>query len=40
MIEPHELPPNQAETYVPRVESAPNKALVEEMLASFKFTDK
>ena len=40
MIEPHELPPNQAEAYLPKVESAPNKALVEEMLASFKFTDK
>ena len=40
MIEPHELPPNQAEAYRPKVENAANKALVDEMLASFKFTDK
>lgn len=40
LIEPHELPPNQAEAYVPKVENAANKALVDKMLASFKFTDK
>jgi hypothetical protein len=40
MIEPHELPPNQAEAYQPKVENAANKALVDEMLASFKLTDK
>ncbi len=40
LVEPHELPPNQAEAYQPKVESAANKALVEEMLSSFKFTDK
>jgi len=40
MIEPHELPPNQAEAYRPKVENAANKALVDEMLSSFKFTNK
>ncbi len=39
MIEPHELPPNQAETYRPKVENAANKTLVDDMLASFKFTN-
>jgi hypothetical protein len=40
LIEPHELPPNQAEAYAPKMANAANKALVDEMLASFKFTDK
>jgi hypothetical protein len=40
LIEPHELPPNQAEAYVPKIASAANRALVDEMLASFKFTEK
>jgi hypothetical protein len=40
LIEPHELPPNQAETYQPKVENAANRALAEEIAASFKFTDK
>jgi hypothetical protein len=38
LVEPHELPPNQAEAYQPKAESASNKALVEEMLSSFRFT--
>jgi len=40
LIEPHELPPNQAVAYAPKIANAANKALVDEMLASFKFTDK
>jgi hypothetical protein len=40
LIEPHELPPNQAEAYAPKIANAANKALVDEILASFKFTDK
>jgi hypothetical protein len=39
LVEPHELPPNQAEAYQPKAERASNKALVEEILSSFKFTD-
>jgi hypothetical protein len=38
MVEPHDLPPNQAEAHQPTVESASNKALVEEILSSFRFT--
>jgi hypothetical protein len=40
LIEPHELPPNLAVAYAPKIANAANKALVDEVLASFKFTDK
>ncbi|HTP10540.1 MAG TPA: hypothetical protein VMP08_19940 [Anaerolineae bacterium] len=37
LIEPHELPPNQAVAYAAKIANAANKALIDEVLASFKF---
>ena len=39
LVEPQDLPANQAEPYVPKVQVSANRELYEKMLATFKFSD-